>query len=136
MSIGSLMGGAGRACALVLAVFVLLLAASPALAADLLNCAPDAACATTVWPSSDPVSAVQRLHDAVTKKPGMTVGTLGATGFHATYRNLFFDYTDALDVQIAPDAQSINVRSQALKGRSDLFQRQQALRQFRWLARP
>jgi len=136
VNIFRILGSGLRSCLLGLVVAGMLLGGSPALASEQLHCAPDVACAITVWPSADPQGAIRRLHDAVAKKPGMTVGELEPTGFHATYRNLFFDYTDALDVQITPDAHSISVRSQAVKGRSELFQRQQALRQFRWLAQP
>jgi hypothetical protein len=130
------MPSALRACCLSLMAVGVLLLASPALALEELRCASGEACAIAIWPSDDPQSAVLRLHTAITKKPGMGVGPLLPTGFHATYRNLFFDYIDALDVQVSPEAGTITVRTQAVKGNSDVFQRQQALRQFRWLSQP
>ena len=118
------------------AIAVLVFGASPVQAVEPLRCPPDAACVVAAWPSAHPGAAAARLHAALAAKPGMTVNPLSAAGFHATYRNLFFATTDALDVQLGADPGTLMARIQSVEGGSDLFQREQALRQFRWLAQP
>jgi uncharacterized protein (DUF1499 family) len=127
----------GRACAALLVMLTLLLAAPPASASllhlegpvpadlglhdgGLAPCPSSAHCSRRDWVSADPSAALETLLPSVLQLEGIAVIETGGGYLYATATSRLFGFVDDLELYADPGHQTLQARSTSRLGDSDL----------------